>query len=87
MKTEQLIENRQSQYNDAWLYTGSVMQTFNDVLHQSNLFTRSPFAHNWVLILSKLFRALHSPYNVDHWQDIMGYCKLIVDYIDERNGE
>lgn len=78
-----ITEVRNNEYKDAWLHCGEVMRVLQKIIYKSELFTDSPFSHNWVIILSKLFRTLHSPYKRDHWVDIIGYAKLVIDYIDE----
>jgi hypothetical protein len=82
MDTQNLLNERRQEYGQAWVVAGMIMQAFNEVIFISNLFACTPYGHNWILILSKLCRALHSPYNRDHWQDIVGYCQLVLDDID-----
>lgn len=43
---------------------------------------RYGFFFNWVLILSKLVRAIYSPENPDHWRDICGYAKLVLNDLE-----
>lgn len=83
MKTEELIAHRTKEYGDAWLFVGMVLRSFADTIYTSRLATQSPFMHNWILILSKLMRALHSPHNRDHWDDISGYAMLVSMHIKE----
>jgi hypothetical protein len=83
MNTQNLLNERRQEYGQAWYVAGSIMRTFNEVIFTSNLFNHTSYGHNWVLILSKLCRALSSPNNTDHWRDIIGYCQLILDDIDE----
>jgi hypothetical protein len=78
-----LLKERGSEYGKAWYDAGAILQIFNEEIYSSNLFKFTPYGHNWVLILSKLCRALSSPNNTDHWKDIIGYCQLILDDIDD----
>jgi len=38
--------------------------------------------HNWMLILSKLVRAMYDPTKVDTWADIAGYATLMKEYLE-----
>lgn len=79
----ELLNERKTEYHNAWYVAGSVLHMFNDDIYTSNLFSTTPYGHNWVVILSKMFRALHTPNNTDHWQDIIGYCQLILDDLEQ----
>jgi hypothetical protein len=76
-----LLQERGEEYGEAWLSAGQVMVVLG---YRHNLFRKSMFAHNWVLILSKMMRALHSPYKEDTWRDIAGYATLCADYCKQR---
>ncbi len=43
------------------------------------------FFFNWLLILSKLVRAIYSPENPDHWRDIQGYAKLVLNDLEDSS--
>jgi hypothetical protein len=85
MNTDKLLEERKREYGDAWLIAGIWLN--NAAIRNSPLFTESLFTHNFVLILSKLARALHSPYNVDHWKDAAGYATLVATWLEEHMPE
>lgn len=80
----QLTIERDEKYGGAWYKVGVLIQKMGPIILESNLFKNSPFSHNFILILSKLFRSLHDPYYDDNWKDIIGYCELILRYIEER---
>jgi hypothetical protein len=82
MNVDQLLKKREAEYGTAWITAGVWLNS--KAVRDSNLFQESIFIHNFVLILSKLARALHSPYNVDHWQDIAGYATLVANWLTEN---
>jgi len=82
---DELIQSRDAEYGSAWKLAGDILGTFHKSIYRSTLFTETTYGHNWVLILSKLIRALSSPYNRDHWQDIQGYAKLVTDDLTETS--
>lgn len=80
--TKKLLEERQAMYGDAWRTTSHVareLRAGESPLGQSTL-----YMYAWMTILSKLIRALASPENVDHWDDIQGYARLVSDDIRSR---
>lgn len=78
-----LIDERQEEYGDAWYDAGIVLGNIRGRF--DNLLREAPWmAHNWVMILSKLMRATVSPYNKDHWADIIGYAQLILDKLTQQ---
>jgi hypothetical protein len=79
-----LLEARKSLYGETWLIVGSILLDKGKTIYNSTLFKETPYAHNWIMLLSKLCRALHSPSHIDSWKDIMGYCQLIIDDIEKR---
>jgi hypothetical protein len=82
MNTDKLLEERKREYGDAWILAGVWLN--HKAVRDSALFQESIFIHNFVLILSKMARALHSPYNVDHWRDIAGYATLVANWLTEH---
>jgi hypothetical protein len=80
--TDKLLAEKESEYGQAWLIAGYWLH--HKAVRDSTLFTDSLFAHNFVLILSKLARALHSPYNIDHWRDAAGYATLVANWLSEH---
>jgi hypothetical protein len=85
MNVDKLLKEREAEYGTAWITAGVWLNS--KAVRDSALFTDSLFAHNFVLILSKLARALHSPYNIDHWRDAAGYATLVANWIDEHLSE
>jgi hypothetical protein len=80
--TDKLLAERETEYGQAWLIAGYWLH--HAAVRNSNLFTESLFAHNFVLIISKLARLLHSPYKKDSWQDIAGYATLVANWLSEH---
>jgi len=78
-----LLVSRGDEYGEAWKLTGIVTGALlDDFVKMATVYP--PVIHNWILILSKLLRALRSPKNRDHWVDIAGYAQLIVDDLDNE---
>jgi hypothetical protein len=82
MNVNKLLEERGKEYGTAWITAGVWLNS--KAVRDSALFQESIFIHNFVLIMSKLARALHSPYNVDHWRDIAGYATLVANWLTEH---
>lgn len=60
------------------------------LLHEPfhNLLIRHPkFAHNWVLMLSKLIRMLFNPFHIDNYEDIIGYATLSKQLAEQQGDE
>lgn len=80
-----LLTKRGETYAEAWLTAGRVLEVM--LLNDKTSFHRiaaSGFLHNFVLIVSKLCRALATPRNIDHWRDIAGYATLIVQHLEQE---
>jgi hypothetical protein len=85
MDTQELLNERDQQYGDTWLLAGQVMGVLRKPYY--HLLETSPaVSHNWVLMLSKLIRILFSPNNEDHYEDLIGYATLCLNYIRKENG-
>lgn len=84
-KMKGLLEQRGTEYGETWLKVGQLMQQFNVV--NAPLFVLSPYGHNWVQIQGKLFRALTSPFNADHWFDIACYAALVAQHLAEQENQ
>lgn len=84
-KMKGLLEQRGTEYGETWLLVGRLMKEFNVV--NTPLFVLSPYGHNWVQIQGKLFRALISPFNADHWFDIACYAALVAEHLASENQE
>lgn len=78
MDPKQLIEERQTTHGDTWKLMGPVM---NVVLPQViDMIQKHPkYVWSWLMIASKLIRALFSPLTLEHWNDIQGYAQLVID--------
>lgn len=87
-ETEEVIEERNKQYMDAWRLTGKLMSDpevagpVNDMV-----INHSYAALPWITILCKLLRALASPGNPDHWLDISGYAMLVYKHLTKKEAE
>lgn len=77
------LEQRGEEYGEAWLVAGTIMTHLQTVRLIEGILS-TPYAHNWVLILSKLIRACRSPNNPDHWRDIAGYATLVLERIQRK---
>lgn len=51
------------------------------------IMTHPELVHNWVLMLSKLIRALFSPTKVDHYDDIIGYALLTKRILEKGDND
>jgi hypothetical protein len=76
----ELLKDRGSSYGQTWIEAGKVLQLLH-VPFTNFVGEAGWMAHNWVLILSKLIRILYTPYNEDHWRDLIGYATLILDHL------
>lgn len=82
-KIKTLLKRRKDNYGDTHILAGYVMGLLKDPL--SDLLANHPkFAHNWVLILSKLIRILFNPYHLDNYDDIIGYATLCRQMAEEK---
>lgn len=84
MKPDEILRERGQQYGETWLAVGQMMRQYN--VGQTPLFTQSNFGHNWVQIVGKCWRALQSPFNIDHWVDVRNYAQLVIDYLSSDQG-
>lgn len=79
------LQARGLEYGAAWRLTG---RTLNELIETTKVgllpLLGSPYLFNWIMILNKLHRALMSPENRDHWEDIAGYALLVVKDIDDE---
>ena len=73
-----ILATRGADYGDAWLLAGYIISFLGDDL---DLLIKTPYTHNWTIILSKLIRILKSPTEVDHWIDIRNYAELVVTHL------
>jgi hypothetical protein len=85
MNVDKLLKEREAEYGTAWITAGVWLNS--KAVRDSPLFQESIFIHNFVLIISKLARALHSPYKADTWYDISGYATLVANWLDEHLSE
>lgn len=81
-----MIRDRDTAYGQAWLITGQVVQfigsPFTDAVNDNGW-----MIYNWISILCKLIRALITPWNKDHWVDIIGYATLCVNHIERERAK
>lgn len=82
-KVTEVLEDRGKEYGKAWYIAGMMVQNIPEIYY-TPLFHRSPFAHNWFLMLSKLVRMLASPYKKDNYIDLIGYATLCLEYINDE---
>jgi hypothetical protein len=83
---DEVIQERDSQYGQAWFIAGQVIRDLTN-LHPG-LFrkvTNAGYMYAWITIMCKLIRACASPYKRDHWVDIAGYAQMVVTDIDTTN--
>lgn len=81
--TRALLAQRSEQYGDAWYLTGEV----HNLLRRKQpggdqLLSDLGYLFPWMVTLSKLIRAMRSPADRDHWQDVIGYAQLVLDDLD-----
>lgn len=84
MDPQELIEERQATHGETWILMSRVL----DVLlpHVANMISSSPYSWAWMMIMSKLIRALFSPTHLDHWRDIQGYAQLVINNLEANYG-
>ena len=79
----QLIAERDDQYNDAWLVTGQLKAWLADRgLTQEIDMSGLGFAAD--MVLNKLVRVLNDPMHLDSWDDIAGYATLVSNHLRIR---
>lgn len=74
---EKLLEERNSQYGNSYYATDraiSAMIEGDTSLLQA--MSDAGVLGNWIIIMSKMNRAIFSPLKEDHWKDIAGYSNL-----------
>ncbi len=70
----ELIHSRDSKYQGAWWKTGVWIQQ-----NIRGIQTTGYRSYNLIMIQNKMQRALASPLNPDHYNDIMGYAYLALE--------
>ena len=75
-----LLIDRDAEYGLSWLTTGQLLQTL-----PLDKVVKTGFFFNWLMILNKAIRILHSPLKPDHWRDIAGYAILVHDRLENAN--
>lgn len=84
----QLTLERQPEYQYAWAITGEVVAHPYIKKNLDFILYGCPRLYfPWIQILNKLIRALTSPTNVDHWEDIIGYATLARDHLTKVEEE
>lgn len=79
-----IVEERNEAYADAWAKTGIVLSVVADDVDKL-LRTRPHMFLPFVTIVCKLMRVFGSPDNPDHWLDIQGYAKLVLDDLERQH--
>lgn len=77
---DDLVEQRGTEYGDSWVQTSTWINE-----HAQELGAAGVAAFPMVMIHNKLARALTSPENRDHFDDIIGYCKLALRGFEARS--
>lgn len=78
MDPKQLIEERQITHGDTWKLMGSVIDALLPQI--IDMIQKHPkYVWSWLMIASKLVRALFSPTSLEHWNDIQGYAQLVIN--------
>ena len=84
MDTQSLLKQRGSEYGETHYLVGLVIKTLEEPFIQ--FVRKTPeLVHNWVLMMSKLIRILHSPYKRDNYDDLIGYAELCRKIIGASN--
>lgn len=76
---DQLIAERNEQYGGAWATTGRWISE-----NSGEIAKTGSRAFALIMIHNKLTRALASPDNRDHYDDIIGYAKLILSTLPDE---
>jgi hypothetical protein len=84
--TEQLLAERQTTHGDTHELTGLVIEVLR-VPFVSFLYQAPQLSYDWTMVLSKLIRALFSPYHEDHWRDIIGYATLALMLVEKGKND
>ncbi len=83
MPINDLLEERGAEYGTSHVLAGKVIGLLADPF-VALVHTAPELVHDWVLMLSKLIRILHSPYKLDSYDDLIGYAELAKRTISER---
>lgn len=83
---EDITNVRNKEYADAWAKTGVLLAPIKEELFRFLMMAPRHF-FPWLLIFNKLLRALATPYNRDHWLDIIGYATLVLHDVDTNKGK
>jgi predicted acylesterase/phospholipase RssA len=81
--TEQLLQERDKRYAQAWRKTGELLTPLYKPL--MDLLMHFPEGwYNWIIIFNKLLRILGDPKHIDSWKDIAGYATLVVNFLEDK---
>lgn len=89
MKTEQLLEQRETIYGD-FDRVANMAQQLKSIIHDGETYLSLSGAQKEALdlIATKIARAVNgSPEYLDNWTDIAGYAKLAEISTEKRNRE
>lgn len=83
---ESVMQERNTEYADAWATTGEVLKAIPSIAHGVALllFNYPRMYFPWVMILNKLIRILGTPNKLDSWVDIAGYAQLVVNELSSE---
>lgn len=83
-KQDDLLQERGSEYSDAWILTTEVMSFLWGKRYDmmTKLTRDTSYLYAWMTILCKLLRAITTPTKADHWRDIAGYATLVAEHIE-----
>lgn len=84
MEPQKLIDARQETHGDTWKIMGPLI---NSVLPQViDMVQKHPkYVWSWLMIASKLVRALFNPTVREHWYDIQGYAQLVIKDLEVKD--
>ncbi len=70
---DNLISERGAEYGESWRETGRFLAE-----HHEEIAAMGENSFAYVMMHNKLMRALRSPGNKDHYDDLIGYAKLVL---------
>ena len=78
---DKLLQERDTAYGGAWKLTGLVVNLLKD--HFIKFLEMAPqYSFSWMIMQCKLVRMLSSPYEPDHYKDLIGYATLCLNDIE-----
>lgn len=82
--TQELLESRNEKYKNSFYATDRAINSMieGNSANLQNL-VNAGLLGNWIIMMSKMNRAIWSPLERDHWEDIAGYANLQLRIIDK----